>query len=423
MLSREENELLTRTGPGTPLGEVMRRDWIPALLSWELAEPDGPPARVTLLGEKLVAFRDTHGRIGVLDDFCAHRGASLWLGRNEEDGLRCVYHGWKFDVDGNCVDQMNEPESFKDKVHMRAYPAVELGGTIWTYMGPRELQPPPPKFAWTQAPESHRHVTKVIQECNWLQALEGGIDQSHAAILHRALTNASSGGILPNTPAVRGKAPRLELDLTDYGYRYFSVRPLGEEGTFIKARHFVMPFTQIRSNTSISGKGSVRIPGHYWVPMDDENCMVWNWDHSIIDGEPLAEGVRSQALTGNGPTHVDQTTFRSHRNKRNNWLIDRQVQKNETFSGIYGINTQDRATQESMGPIVDRTKENLGPADRAIFTTRKLLLEAIRTVQDGGTPPGTGTSYYTILGMEGVVPKDLDWREAALAKMHLASVP
>ena len=167
MLSREENELLTRTGPGTPLGEVMRRYWIPALLSGELAEPDGAPVRLELLGEKLVAFRDTHGRIGVLEEFCPHRGVSLWLGRNEKDGLRCVYHGWKYDVKGNCVDQMNEPQDFKDKVHMKAYPTVEFGGVIWTYMGPRELQPPPPKFAWTQVAESHRHITKVIQECNW----------------------------------------------------------------------------------------------------------------------------------------------------------------------------------------------------------------------------------------------------------------
>ncbi len=418
MLSREENELLTRTGPGTPLGDVMRRYWIPALLSWELADPDGPPARVTLLGEQLVAFRDTHGRIGVLDDFCAHRGVSLWLGRNEEDGLRCVYHGWKYDVDGNCVDQMNEPQDFKDKVHMKAYPTIELGGIIWTYMGPRELQPPPPKFAWTQALESHRQVTKVIQECNWLQALEGGIDQSHAAILHRALTSGSAKGILPTSPAVRGKAPRLELDLTDYGYRYFSIRPLGEEGTFIKARHFVMPFTQIRSVTSKSAGGCVRVPGHVWVPMDDENCMVWNWEHSVDVDKPLTDEERSLERQGNGPSHVDQKTFRSYRNKSNDWLLDRRVQKYETFSGIEGTNTQDRATQESMGPIVDRTKEHLGPADQAIIVGRKVLLEAIRTVQDSGTPPGTGTSYYNILGMEGVVPKGVEWRAAALSKMY-----
>ena len=196
MLSVEENERLTRTGPGTPMGQTLRRYWIPALLAWELPEPDCPPVRVKLLGERLVAFRDTNGRIGLLDEFCPHRGVSLWLGRNEACGLRCVYHGWKYDVDGNCVDQMNEPQPFKDSIHIEAYPTVELGGVIWAYLGPRQLQPPLPKFAWTQVPDTHRHISKVIQECNWLQALEGGVDTSHAQILHRYF----AGGIGPTGP-------------------------------------------------------------------------------------------------------------------------------------------------------------------------------------------------------------------------------
>ena len=200
MLTREENELVTRTGPGTPMGAVMRRYWMPALLSWELPEPDCPPVRVKLLNEQLVAFRDTNGRLGMLEEFCAHRGVSLWLGRNEECGLRCVFHGWKYDVDGNCVDQMNEPQDFKDKIHLKAYPTVELGGVIWTYMGPPDKKPPLPKFEWTQAPESHRHVSKVIQECNWLQAFEGGVDTSHDAILHRAF-GSDTGGIGSTDPA------------------------------------------------------------------------------------------------------------------------------------------------------------------------------------------------------------------------------
>src|SRR2546428_9899143 len=196
MLSPEENELVTRTGAGTPMGEVMRRYWMPAALAWELPLPDCPPIRVKLLGEKLVAFRDTQGRVGLIDEFCAHRRASLFCGRNEEGGLRCVYHGWKFDVTGRCVDMMNEPEelSFKNKTRQPSYPTVEEGGIIWAYMGPPDLQPPLPKFAWTQAPPTHRHVSKVIEECNWLQALEGGIDTSHAPILHRLLVPSSNSG-------------------------------------------------------------------------------------------------------------------------------------------------------------------------------------------------------------------------------------
>ncbi len=427
MLTREENELVTKTGPGTPMGEVMRRYWIPALLSRELAEPDGPPVRVQLLGEQLVAFRDTQGRIGLLDEFCPHRRVSLWLGRNEDSGLRCVYHGWKFDVAGNCVDQMNEPEecSFTHKVRTTAYPTVELGGIIWAYMGPREKMPPLPQFEWTQVPESHRHVSKVIEECNWLQALEGGIDTSHAPILHRTITpTTNKAGIPVLGPFVRGKAPTLEVDVTDYGYRYVGIRPLEEDEIYVRSYHYVMPFTQIRPQQFRYRDRGMRpiAAGHFWVPMDDEHCMVWNWFYSFGD-EPLTDEDRLERGSGNGPEHVDQTTFRGRGNRQNNWLIDRQVQKTETFSGIDGINAQDRAVQESMGPIVDRSKEYLGPADRAIIVTRRLLLQAIKTVGEGGDPPGVGTSYYQARAVERILPKHVPWREALLPEMYPGAEP
>ena len=256
MLPYEENELLTRTGPETPMGDTLRRYWIPALLTWELAQPDGPPVRCKLLGESLVAFRDTEGRIGLLDEFCPHRRVSLFFGRNEACGLRCVYHGWKFDVEGRCVDMMNEPEAlqFKDKIRQLAYPTVEFGGVIWTYMGPRDAMPPPPKFEWTQVPESHRHVSKVRQECNWLQALEGGIDTSHVPILHRTFnTNSSSPGYTPETPWVRVTAPRIDVDLTDYGHCYVGTWPLNDQEQHIRAYHFVMPFHQLRPSFTAEG--------------------------------------------------------------------------------------------------------------------------------------------------------------------------
>jgi len=257
MLAREENELLTRVAPGTPMGRTMRMYWVPALLAREIAEPDGPPARVRLLGEDLVAFRDTAGRIGLVEEFCPHRRVSLFFGRNEECGLRCVYHGWKFDVAGTCTDQLNEPEEqqFKHKVHLTAYPTVELGGIVWAYMGPAEKMPAPPKFAWTQAPETHRHVTKVIQECNWLQALEGGLDTSHAPIMHRLITdNSTRGGIKPSNPYVRAKAPTLVVDITDYGYQYAGVRALGDDQMHVRTYHFILPFHQIRYSDSERGR-------------------------------------------------------------------------------------------------------------------------------------------------------------------------
>jgi phenylpropionate dioxygenase-like ring-hydroxylating dioxygenase large terminal subunit len=414
MLSREDNALLTRVDRGTPMGDTLRRYWIPALLARELPEPDCPPVRVRLLGEDLIAFRDTQGRVGLLDEYCPHRRASLFFGRNEECGLRCVYHGWKYDVDGRCVDMMNEPDAqtFKEKIFITSYPTVELGGLVWAYLGPAERQPALPAFAWMRIPATHRQVSKVIQESNWLQGLEGGIDTSHAPIMHRLLTTETKRpGFRPDNPFVRGKAPTLALDVTDYGYRYAGIRPLDEGRIHVRTYHYIMPFHQIRPSRSESGVPL--IAGHTWVPIDDENMMVYNWEYSTTDA-PLTDEDRLERRLGNGPLDVDQTTFRGKRNRGNNYLLDRQVQKTESFTGIDGINVQDRAIQESMGAIVDRSREHLGPADRAVIQARKLLLEAVRTVAEGGTPRAIEPTYATLVAAEAVLPRDADWREASL---------
>ena len=418
MLSKEENQIVTRAGAGTPMGETLRRYWMPALLASEIPGPDSPPVRVRLLGEALVAFRDSQGRIGLLDELCPHRLASLYFGRNEECGLRCVYHGWKFDVSGACVDMMNEPpeNDFKHKIHTKAYPTAELGGLIWAYLGPAEKMPPAPKFAWTQVPEDQRHVTKVIQESNWLQGLEGGLDTSHAPIMHRLLTETSTrGGFKPSSPFVRGKAPKLVVDLTDYGYQYSGIRPLGESEMHIRAYHFILPFHQIRPSKSESG--APMDAGHIWVPMDDETTMVFNWVFTK-DGSALNEEDRLERGLGNGPLHVDQTTFRPRANKSNDYLIDRTVQRGESFTGIDGVNAQDRAIQESMGRIVDRSREHLGPADKAIIQARKKLRDAVRAVAAGQTPEGLGTTYYSLCASEGVLPRDAKWREELTPTMR-----
>jgi phthalate 4,5-dioxygenase oxygenase subunit len=413
MLSREENALLTRVTPATPMGATLRRYWLPAVLGGELPEPDCPPVRVRLLGEDLVAFRDTRGRVGLLDEYCPHRRASLFFGRNEECGLRCVYHGWKYDVDGRCVDMMNEPADlqFKEKIAITSYPTLEAGGVIWAYLGPPALRPAPPAFAWTRVPATHITVSKVIQESNWLQGVEGGIDTSHAPILHRLLRSDSKRpGFKPDNPFVRGKAPKLEVDVTDYGYRYAGVRPLDEATFHVRTYHFILPFHQIRPSRSESG--APLVAGHMWVPIDDETTMVYNWEYSV--SEPLTAEDRLERRLGNGPLDVDQKTFRAIRNRRNNYMLDRQVQKTETFTGIDGINNQDRAIQEGMGAIVDRSREHLGPADRAIIQARRLLLEAVRTVADGGTPRGVEPSYTELTAAEAVLPRGTDWREAEL---------
>ena len=413
MLTKEENETLTRTSAGTPMGEVMRRYWIPALLAWELLNPDCPPVRIMLLSEKLVAFRDTNGAVGVLGEFCPHRGVSLWLGRNEECGLRCVYHGWKFDVDGVCVDQMNEPESFADKIRATAYPTAEHGGVIWVYMGPREHLPPAPLFEWTQAPAERLYVTKLIQETNWLQAFEGTMDTAHAPILHRALRPGNPDeGMSPQSTLATGGAPRLEVDVTDYGYRYFSVRKGHSGGSVVKGYQFVMPWTQIRAG------GGDAVQGHSCVPMNDESCRVWSWTYRTE--LPLDEEQRTQRHQGTGPDHVDQATFRSYRNQANEYLIDREMQRTVNFTGIVGTNIQDRAVQESMGPINDRTKEHLGPTDKAVIVARQQLLEATRAVLEGDTVRGTGDSYYAVRAAQEYVPPGTPFREVLVPKMHPA---
>ena len=319
------------------------------LLAREIAGPDGPPVRVRLVGEDLVAFRDSDGRIGLLNEYCPHRRASLWFGRNEECGLRCVYHGWKFAVDGSCVDQMNEPEEnqFKHKVSVTAYPTCELGGLVWAYMGPAEKIPPLPKFAWTQVLETHRHVSKVIQECNWVQGLEGGLDTSHAPILHRLLKdNAGRGGIKPSNPYVRAGAPRLVVDITDYGYQYTGIRRLGDAEMHARTYHYILPFHQIRAASNEVGDWGDA--GHAWVPIDDETTMVYNWVYTRKSA-PLNAEDRLERAIGNGPEHVDQTTFRSKANRDNAYLIDRAVQKTESFTGIDGINVQDARSRRAWG--------------------------------------------------------------------------
>jgi phthalate 4,5-dioxygenase oxygenase subunit len=403
MLSHEDNEIVTRVGQGTPMGRTLRAYWIPAALSSEIAEPDGPPIRVRLLGEDLVAFRDTLGKIGLLDEFCPHRRVSLFFGRNEECGLRCIYHGWKFDTNGQCLEMMNEPEEndFSHKIKVTSYPTCEVGGIVWTYMGPPSQMPPPPKFAWTQA-------------------LEGGIDTSHAPILHRLISETSKrGGILLRSPFVQGRAPRLVVDLTDYGYRYAGVRPLGDNEQHVRTYHFVLPFHQIRPYRSATRLEADA--GHIWVPIDDETCVVYNWHYSV-GAEPLTEEDRLERGNGNGPSHVDTKTFRSSANRQNNYSMDRSVQRTETFSGIDGINTQDRALQETMGRIVDRSKEHLGPADKAIIQARRLLRDAVRAVAAGEPPQGTGTSYYTLRAGEAVIPSEADWRKEVAADLPAEAI-
>ena len=438
MLTKEQNELLTHVGPGTPMGTLMRRYWVPAIMSWEIEEPDSPPVTIKLLGEELVAFRDTNGQVGVVGAACAHRRAHLFWGRNEECGLRCVYHGWKFDVHGQCVDMPSEPTAtnFQDKVRIPAYPTYEIGGLVYCYMGPPAKQPAPPLFQWSQVPPEQRAMSKVWQECNWLQTLEGGIDNVHSNFLH----GGRPPGMKYDERTARGRgtnvstALRIEVVPTDYGYSYGSLRDMGAEGTnFVRGYHWIMPWSQIRSERGGDA-------GHMWVPMDDENTMVYNWsvhfpdpsgEDRYLDREPTKPvelgpdtprwfvHARRPIGTGNDfGTDVDvEHGFRSIRNMDNRFLIDREVQRTKTYTGITGLNTQDRAVQESMGRIADRTLERLGTTDRAIVHARNALLKAIKTVESGGDPPGVAPTYYGLRSYEMVLPKDASWFDEMQPKL------
>jgi phthalate 4,5-dioxygenase len=421
MLSKEDNEKITCVGRGTPMGEALRRYWLPACLSEELPENDGAPVRVRLLGEDLVAYRDTSGAIGLMDAYCPHRRAPMFFGRNEECGLRCVYHGWKFDASGACVDMPSEPPDslFKQKVTIQTYPTHEAGGIVWTYMGPAAEQPAPPDYEFCRAPATHRHTSKNLERCNWLQALEGGLDSVHATILHH-----ENKGDLTFLADHEKLVPKLEVERTEYGYWYTGIRNLGAQ-QWVRVYQYVMPATQIRG--TIEGPfrrtgDKPRIDGHIWVPIDDETCWVYNFLFSADPATPVTheEAMKLETMFGRGPDDVNPD-YTLKANVHNDYLIDREMQRTKNFSGIRGVNTQDWALQEGMGTVVDRTKEHLGTSDRAIINMRQLLLEACDAVARGESPRGVHPEAYRyVRPADHLIPAGTEWQttipEAVLAR-------
>lgn len=411
MLSKADNDRLVRVSRGTPAGELMRRYWMPALLAEELPESDGAPVRVRLLGEDLVAFRDSAGKVGLVDAYCPHRRAPMFFGRNEECGLRCVYHGWKFDVSGACVDMPSEPPDslFKHKVSITAYPTYERGGVIWTYMGPATEQPGPPDYEWLRVPASHRFISKTFQDNNYLQGLEGGLDTAHSSFLHKEGRG--------NEWRLRSSDghPNLEIDVRPYGYQYVSTRNLGVEGSYVRIYQFIMPFQQVRGVVTKWNEAArfdvPTVQGHLWVPIDDEHTWTYNfmygYDQSVRISEEWAWAYES--WTGRGKDDV-LPGYRLKRNLANNYQIDRRLQKTSSFTGITGINTQDIAVQEAMGPICDRTQEHLGTSDRAVIMARRLLLDATVAVESGEVPRGADPSTHSnVRAHDEVILPDKDW--------------
>ncbi|MBI2761293.1 MAG: Rieske 2Fe-2S domain-containing protein [Chloroflexi bacterium] len=418
MLSQEENKLLTETGPGTPMGDVFRRFWLPALLSSELPSPDSEPVRLTLLSEDLIAFRDTEGRVGVLDRYCLHRGASLFWGRNEDCGLRCVYHGWKYDVTGQCVDMPNEPAEsrFKEKIQTTAYPTEERGGVIWVYMGPRGTRAEVPELEWTRVPESHRLVSKRIQECNYLQNVEGEVDSSHVSFLH---STVDSGSDLSRTGGVGGnlvydRSPRFNVKTTDYGLMITARRSAGEGGYYWRITPFMMPvYTIIPFEPGVPQTFTAA------VPIDDTHIFgfsaTWHPDRPLTEEElerhKLGYGAHVRLLPG---------SFNTLANKANDYLIDREVQRTKTFTGIHGVREQDMAVQsDQWGPITKRWKEHLGTTDLAVIAMRRRLLRTIKNLQQGIEPPEAHNgAAYRVRSAAIVLNQDVEVEEGAREVMQ-----
>lgn len=413
MLRKEQSDLLVHTGPGTAGGRLFRNYWIPALLADELPENDCPPVRVKLLSERMIAFRDSRGRLGLMDEFCAHRGVSLWFGRNEEDGLRCSYHGWKYDYTGQCIEVPSEPveSGFCKKIKLRSYPLVERGGVLWTYMGLPGRQPPLPEWEFALVPAQQRFVSKRIQESNWLQAMEGGIDSSHVSFLHRGELNSDPlfKGAKANQYNLRDSRPVFEV-VESPGGLFIGARRDAEHGDYYwRITQWVMP-----SFTMIPPRGSHPVHGHFWIPIDDENCWTWSFDYHPT--RALTEEQVTAMREGKG-IHVKYQpgTFRPLANKDNDYLIDRGAQKaGRTFSGVEGIAMQDASLQESMGPIVDRTRENLVSTDNGIIMARHRLLKAVRALMEKDTvPPGVDVAHQRVRSASVVLPPDKPYMDAA----------
>jgi phthalate 4,5-dioxygenase len=432
MLSREENEMLTRTGPGTAMGELLRRFWLPALLPDELPAPDCTPVRVRLLSEDLVAFRDTEGRLGLISAYCAHRRAHLFFGRNEECGIRCIYHGWKYDVDGNCVDLPTEPaeSNFKDKVKLPSYPLREAGGIIWAYMGAKDRIPELPRLPITQVPPDHKFVIKRLQESNFAQALEGGIDSAHTRYLHGRLDayrhtanyvkateplrkrfsenpNSLSPRELDILFRMTDKAPRVMAKRTNYGLTIGARGTISNENYYWRFNQFLMPFYTMPP----------RDPGgHAFVPIDDENCWVWTF--RVTTNRPLTAdevwAMRTGQTDGRFGAPVDKE-YLPIANKANDFQIDRELQRTYNFTGIIGTGNQDMAAQVSMGRITDRTNEMLGVTDAGIIEMRKLLLSAANDLCEGKEPAeaNDAEAYEGVRGVSIIRGKNVSFDDCA----------
>lgn len=381
-MNKEISEILVRTGVGTRMGNVMRRYWVPILASSEI-EPDGPQVRVKILGEALLAFRDTDGRPGLIDEFCSHRGASLFFGRNEENGIRCGYHGLKFDHNGKCVEVPCAPQ-LCSQMNLKSYPCIERGGIVWAYMGPEGKQPDPVGLEWATLPSSHVFVSRRWQQCNYLQAMEGGIDTAHVSYVHRyeVDTDPMHMGTKALDYIKADGNVVFDIEKIPSGLALFGRRNGEADSYYWRVTQWIFPWF-----TLIPPFGDHPLGGHAFIPMDDENC--WVWSVNFRPDQPLSAQELHDLQSGRGVHAVcEEGTFRPVANKDNDYLVDRKAQREKrSYSGVFGFAIQDASLQESMGPIQNREAEHLLPTDKPIAMARRMLHEAALGLEQGNEPP------------------------------------
>jgi phthalate 4,5-dioxygenase oxygenase subunit len=415
MLTKEENDLLCRVEGEAPMGQLMRRHWTPVCLLEEVSEPDGTPVKARVFGENLVVFRDTDGRVGVLDEACPHRRASLVFGRNEEGGLRCLYHGWKMDAEGNVLEMASEPAAsgMVEKVKHKAYPVQEWGGMVWAWFGPADAVPAFRPPAWALTAETRVSIAKVLLPCNWAQTLEGAIDSAHSSSLHSSdmvparvdsAKATDKAWLRPSTD----KAPRLQVQRTGYGFRYAALRrPIQNAATYdyVRSTVFVAPATALIPPNNLYNVANIN------VPMDDTNTAFYfiAWGHAAHT--PETETWRKFLRQTVGIDLDD--TYRPLRTIENRFWQDRQAMKAGNFTGIAGFPNQDVAMWLTMGPIADRSNDRLGASDLAIVEFRRQMLEAVRAFQRGEAAIGTGDNVIppSVCSFQAIVPKTTDWRQ------------
>jgi phthalate 4,5-dioxygenase len=418
MLSEEDNEILTRVGPGTLMGDLLRRYWIPACLGSEVAEPDGPPTRVRLLGEDLVAFRDTSGRVGLIEESCPHRGASLFYGRNEDCGLRCTYHGWKFDVTGQCTDQRSELHSFAHRIKITSYPVHESGGIVWAYLGPASTMTPFRDFGTESLPAELAAVNKEIIYCNWVQSMDGDLDTAHISNLHQfdAIDDVPDDGTdKPGYPSGYMSMkfwrhdPRalIEVDDTWHGFRYAGIRQTPNGHRHARITAYIFPASTIIAQIPFSTRQI------FVVPADDHTTHRYNFTTQPPSnprgyGGPVFFSYEKYPFSMMPPNGIVPRTY----TRENDYQIDRVAQKGTSYSGIRDFRSQDAMATETAGPIYDRTREHLGSTDVALIRMHRQLLRAAKGLAEGEEPPALSGSgdFRAIRGAEKILAEGEDWR-------------